>query len=114
MSEYKIYHNPRCSKSRQALEILTNKGVSLDIIEYLKTPPSADEVEEIISYLDVPCEQLIRQKEEEYKNVSVDIKDPKNVSQILAAHPKLLERPIVVHGTKAVIARPPEKVQDLF
>lgn len=110
-SDYVIYHNPRCSKSRQALELLRQRGIEPRIIEYLKTPPDL----KTLRSLGLPARELLRDNEDDY--VALDLANPgKTEAELLSAivkHPVLLQRPIVVHGTRAIVARPPEKVNDL-
>jgi len=111
-----IYHNPRCSKSRQTLELLHERKVDTDIIEYLKTPPSKQELEQLLEMLGLEPRQLMRTKEDEYKELGLDDESLSRDALIEAmlAHPKLIERPIVVHDGKAAIGRPPEKVLDIL
>lgn len=116
MSEtIRVYHNARCSKSRSACSLLQEKGVALEIVEYLKTPPSRAELAELVRKLGVPAESIVRTGEDIYKS---DYKG-RSLSEdgwldALAAHPILIERPIVVRGERAVVGRPPEKVLELF
>ncbi|MCW8879643.1 MAG: arsenate reductase (glutaredoxin) [Kangiellaceae bacterium] len=116
MSQYKIYHNPRCSKSRQTLEILNEKGVDVEIIEYLKTPPTAQELNKVISALGAEPQEVMRKKEAEYKEAGLDNASLSRAQQIdlMVANPKVIERPIVVKDDKAVVGRPPENVFDLI
>lgn len=111
-----IYHNPRCAKSRQALGLLRERGIEPSIVEYLKTPPSAAELERILALLKLEPRQLMRQKEPEYKETGLD--DPsrsrKALIQAMIEHPILIERPIVVSGRKAILGRPPEKVLEIL
>lgn len=111
----KIYHNPRCSKSRQTLELIQQAGQKVEIIDYLNQPPSEEELITIIKLLGINAEDLVRKNEDMYKE---KFKDKKITQQewvkILMAHPKLIERPIVIDGNKAVIGRPPEKVLELL
>jgi len=111
----KIYHNPRCGKSRQTLAIIQEAGKPVEIIEYLKTTPSVSELNEIIKLLKIHPEDLIRKKEElflkEYKGKTHT--DDEWI-KIMVKNPILIERPIVVDGNKAVIGRPPEKVLELL
>ncbi|MBI2280757.1 MAG: arsenate reductase (glutaredoxin) [Bacteroidetes bacterium] len=111
----KIYHNPRCSKSRETLEIIQKKGLEIEIIDYLVKPPTIKELEEIISLLKINPEDLVRKSEDIYKE---KFKGKKITQQewvkIMVEHPKLIERPIVISGNKAIIGRPPEKVIELF
>lgn len=116
MSQYQILHNPRCSKSRQTLALLQEKGVELEIIEYLKTPLSAQQIDDICTKLGVGPEQIVRKKEDAFKALSMA---QQNLSreqwlEILAQHPKLIERPIVIKGEQACIGRPPENVLELI
>lgn len=107
-----IYHNPRCSKSRQTLSLLEDKGMEIDIIEYLKTPPDAATLKAIITKLGITAKDLLRKGEEEYKQAGLD---KKNISEddiinAMVKYPKLIERPIVVNKEKAALGRPPENV----
>ena len=110
-----IYHNPRCSKSRQALQILRDNGVEPEVIEYLKTPLDAAVLRDLIDKLNIPAHDVLRTKEDEYtaSGLSPQSSDAQ-VIKAIEAHPILLERPIVVKGKKAVIGRPPEKVAELL
>jgi arsenate reductase (glutaredoxin) len=109
---FKIYHNPRCSKSRQTLEILNKAGVEVQIITYLDGVTKS-ELEELFSMVDTPLKNLIRTKESEF-DISVDLESQDQIIAAIVATPKLLERPIVVKGKKAVIGRPPENVNSLL
>ncbi len=111
-----IYHNPRCSKSRQTLQIIEDKGLDVKVVEYLKTPPTKKELSEIIQNLGITPRQLLRKGEEAYKSMGLDdpkISDSKIISHMLD-EPKLIERPIVVKGAKAILGRPPENVLDII
>lgn len=107
----KIYHNNRCGKSRQTLELLKSKGLAPEIIEYLKTPPTKKELEEILVKLKMKPEELVRKGESLYKEkfAGKTFSDEEWIN-ILTENPILIERPIVVHKDKAVIGRPPESV----
>ncbi|PIQ23764.1 arsenate reductase (glutaredoxin) [bacterium (Candidatus Blackallbacteria) CG17_big_fil_post_rev_8_21_14_2_50_48_46] len=112
-----IYHNPRCSKSRETLALLQEKGAKPEIIEYLKTPPSARELDQICQKLGIEPQALIRSKEALFKELGLSLKDTRSRNEwlkILAEHPSLIERPIVVAGSKAALGRPPENVLDLI
>lgn len=111
-----IYHNPRCSKSRQTLALIEENNVSPDVVEYLKNPLSVDELKSIVSKLGVSVRDIIRNKESEYKENGLDDKSLSDdaIYQVLANTPKLVERPIVVNGDDAVIGRPPENVLALL
>ncbi len=112
-----IYHNPRCSKSRQTLQLLEEKGIQPEIIRYLDQPPSVETLENLLAKLGMEDpRQLMRKKEAEYKALGLD--DPALERQALLEamhkHPKLIERPIVVHGDRARIGRPPEAVLEIL
>jgi arsenate reductase len=112
--EVVLYHNPRCSKSRQALELLREADVTPRIVEYLKEPPAAADVEKLIELLGIEPHALLRTKEEPYERLGLTPKSSaKEIARAIAKEPILLERPIVVVGKKAVIGRPPERVLDL-
>ncbi len=112
----KIYHNPHCSKSRQTLELLHEKQVDTDVIEYLKQPPTKEELEALLTMLGLEPRRLMRTKEPEYKALGLDDESLSRDALIEAmiANPKLIERPIVVHNGKAAIGRPPEKVLEIL
>lgn len=110
-----IYHNPRCSKSRQTLQLLEEKGETIEIVKYLETTPSKTELKNILELLDMTPIELVRKGEaiwkEEFKGKSFSDDE---LIKIMLENPKLIERPIVIKGTKAVIGRPPEKVLDIL
>ncbi|EKE86858.1 arsenate reductase (glutaredoxin) [Idiomarina xiamenensis] len=115
MSQVTIYHNPRCSKSRQTLSLLEQQGVPLTIVEYLKTPPSAPELQSILDKLGYQPKALMRKKEEIYQSLGLaDEDDAEVLLTAMVNNPKLIERPIVVNGDKAAIGRPPEAVLDIL
>jgi len=107
-----IYHNPRCSKSRQTLEILNSQNVDVEIIEYLKTSPDAETLKQILSYLNIPARELLRKGESAYKEAGLDdiSLSEDDVIAAMVEHPILIERPVVVNNGKATIGRPPESV----
>ncbi len=111
-----MYHNPRCSKSRQTLELLQDNGIKPVIVLYLETPPDASQLTSIIGKLGISPRQLLRKGEQAYKDNN--LKDPTlSEEQLIAAmcqHPKLIERPIVIHGEQAKIGRPPESVLEIL
>jgi arsenate reductase len=109
-----IYHNPRCSKSRKALELLQNKDINLNIIPYLDQGLSVDEVLKLADCLSLNVIEFMRVKEEEFKSLSLDTNSNIDCAKALEACPKLLERPIVIVGEKAIVARPPENLEKLF
>ena len=107
-----IYHNPRCTKSRQTLALLEQRGIKPKIIEYLATPLSATEIKHLLKLLGMRPRDLLRTKEDEYRQAKLDDADLSD-SEIIHAmikHPRLIERPIVVAGNKAALGRPPENV----
>ena len=115
MSKYTIYHNPRCSKSRQALALLEEKGVEIDVVEYLKEKPTTKVFEGLIKSSDDEPERFLRKKEKEFSEFKgQDFSTAKKVAAILSKFPKLLERPVVSSKGRAVIARPPERVLELI
>jgi len=116
MPKVTIYHNPRCSKSRQTLELIHQQGIEPTIIEYLKTPPTADELKQILLMLDLAPTALMRKKEAEYKEAGLDNVSLSADQQIAAmvAHPKVIERPIVIADDKARVGRPPESVLEIL
>ena len=111
-----IYHNPKCSKSRQALELLLQKGIKPIIIKYLETPPSAEKIQEILNKLNYEPRDLMRKKEKVYneKELSNQSLSDNALIQSMVKHPILIERPIVRKGDKAIVARPPENVRQLL
>ena len=112
----KIYHNPRCSKSRQTLEILNKKKLDIDIIEYLKSPLDSNEIFNILKKLNYTARDLLRRGEDIYKNKKLSDKSLTDdfLIDTMAKNPILIERPIVVSDDKAVIGRPPEKVLEII
>ena len=112
----KIYHNPRCSKSRQTMALLEEQGVAPDVTLYLETPPSKDELEEILTMLGIEPRELMRKGEAEYKelNLADPGLDRGALLDAMVKHPILIERPIVVKDGKAALGRPPERVLELF
>jgi arsenate reductase (glutaredoxin) len=116
MTDLTLYHNPRCSKSRGALELLDARGLTPQVVRYLETPPSAAELRELLSKLGIGARALLRSGEDEYKELGLadaSLSDEQLIAA-MAAHPKLIERPILVAGKRAVIGRPPEKVLELL
>lgn len=114
--EIQIFYNPRCSKCRTTLSILSEKGVSPNIVEYLDEPPGFDELDQVLKLLGLEPADLMRKHEAPYRENNLD--DPsltrEQLIQAMIDHPILIERPIVVKGNHAVIGRPPEKVLELF
>ena len=116
MSDIIIYHNPRCSKSRQTLALLEQQGVTPDIIEYLKSPPTPNELITILKQLDITARQLLRKGEAIYKelNLADGSLTDEQLIQAMCDNPKLIERPIVIHNGKAKLGRPPEAILDIL
>jgi len=112
----KIYHNPRCSKSRQTLAILEERAAAPEIVEYLRNPPTADELDAILAELGKEPREVMRQREAPYRELGLD--DPalsrRALIEAMVAHPILIERPIVRANGKAAIGRPPEAVIDIL
>lgn len=107
-----ILHNPRCSKSRATLELIEARGIAPRVVDYVATPPSVAELESILAMLDIEPRALMRSEEAEYKELDLD--DPalsrKELVAAMHAHPRLIQRPIVIANGKAAIGRPPENV----
>lgn len=115
MSKVIVYHNPRCSKSRQALELVKNKTNDIEVVEYLKTPLSEKELANVIELLGIKPEDLIRKKEQDFKdNFKGKELTDKEWIEAMIEYPKLMERPIIVNGKKAVIGRPPEDALNIL
>ena len=115
MSNIKIYHNPRCSKSRAALTLLEEQGVDAEVVKYLDTPPTKEEIRELLKMLGISARELMRTKEDIYKELGLkDVEDEEKLIEAMAAHPKLIERPIVIKEGKAAIGRPIEKIVELL
>ena len=116
MSEYSIYHNPRCSKSRQTLQLLTDNGVEPELVLYLDTPPSAAQLKQLLSKLGISARELLRKGEAADKEgglADAALTEAQLIAAMIA-EPKLIERPIVVKGEQAVLGRPPENVLALL
>jgi len=111
----KIYHNPRCSKSRQTLEIIEKEGVEPEIIQYLEEPPAKEELKVLIDLLGIKPEKLVRKTEKIYREKfkGRELTDEEWIDAMVQ-YPKLIQRPIVVEGRKAILGRPPENVQELL
>jgi arsenate reductase (glutaredoxin) len=111
-----IYHNPRCSKSRQTLALIEERGVQADIILYLENSPSRETLEELLSKLGISVRDLLRKGEQDYKDQKLANKElsDRDLIDAMCQFPKLIERPIVVKGDKAVLGRPPENVLALI
>ena len=111
-----IYHNPRCSKSRQTLQLLKDQGVEPEVVEYLDNPPSKTKLKQILKMLGLKPRELMRRKESEYKELGLN-DESLSTDQLIDAMvqtPRLIERPIVINGDKAAIGRPPEQVLEIL
>jgi arsenate reductase len=116
VSDIRLLHNPKCSKSRGALDHLQARGADLDVVRYLDTPPSRAELEHIVDHLDVEPSELVR-KDSYFKELGLDPGDYTTrdaVVELLVAHPRLMERPVAIKGDAVVLGRPPEKVLALL
>ncbi len=113
---YTIYHNPRCSKSRQTLELLRQHDIEPRIVEYLKDPPDAAELDHLLTLLGGDPRALMRHRETEYRELGLDdpALDRATLIAAMVAHPILIERPLVTDGNAAAIGRPPQRVLDLL
>jgi len=110
-----IYHNPRCSKSRETLALLEANGVQPEIVRYLETPPDRETLQILLQKLGMSSvRQLMRAKEELYKTLRLEDADEAQLLEALTAYPALLERPVVINGDRARIGRPPEAVLEIL
>lgn len=111
-----IYHNPRCSKSRTTMELLVNRGVQPDVVEYLKTPPTKQQLGEVLDMLGLEPRQLMRTHENEYREngLADESLSRDQLIEAMTKYPKLIERPIVICNGKAAIGRPPETVLEIL
>ena len=107
----KIFHNPRCSKSREALALLQEAGLAPEIIEYLKTPPDLGTLKALVRQLGLPVRELLRSSDALYAELGLADATDEQLIDALLHHPQLLQRPIVVRGEQALIARPPERLK---
>jgi arsenate reductase len=114
LSNVKIYHNPRCSKSRQTLDLIRGNGIEPEVIEYLNTPPTQADIKEVLGFLNLEAKDIVRTKEEVFKALDLDLSNESQVISAISKNPKIMERPIVVNGDKAVIGRPPENVLEIL
>jgi arsenate reductase len=116
MTDLTLYHNPRCSKSRGALELLEARGLTPNVVRYLESPLNAAQIKALLGKLGISARQLLRTGEDEYKMLQLADESLSEAQLIdaIAQHPKLMERPILEVGDKAVIGRPPENVLELL
>jgi len=115
MKDIKIWHNPKCSKSRASFALLDERDIDVEVIKYLDTPPTEDELKALLVMLGMQPRELMRTKESIYKELNLkDEDDNSTLIQAMVQNPKLIERPIIIKGDKAVIGRPIENVLDLL
>ena len=112
----RMYHNPRCSKSRATKALLESEGVDFEVVEYLQTPPDSEDLARLLTKLDLPAADLVRKGETEFKEARIDPTTASDATliELMAREPKLIERPIVEVDDAARIGRPPERVLELF
>jgi len=110
-----VYHNPRCSKSRQTLELVKSQGIDAQLVLYLETPPNTAELATLVKKLGISAEQLVRKSEQVYKDNfrNMEMTEAQWL-EAMSKHPKLIERPIVVNGDRAALGRPPENVLEIL
>jgi len=115
MAKITIWHNPRCSKSRNSMTLLEEKGVDAEVVKYLDAPPTKEELKTLLSQLGMNARELMRTKEDIYKELGLkEVEDEEKLIEAMVENPKLIERPIVIKGDKAVIGRPIENVVELL
>ncbi len=114
MADVTIYHNPRCSKSRETLALIQGRGIDPVVVEYLKTPPSAEELARILTLLGKRPRDILRRKEAAEAGLDPAGLSDADLIRAMAAHPAVIERPIVVAGNKAALGRPPESVLEIL
>ena len=106
-----VWHNPKCSKSREAIKLLEEKGADFGVVKYLEETPGREEIESLLKKLGISARELMRTKEELYKELALaKVTDEAKLIDALVAHPRLIERPVLIEGNRAVIGRPAEKV----
>lgn len=116
MDSYVLWHNPRCSKSREALELLRSHGVEPVVLEYLKYPPHCAEIERVANAIGEPVKSMMRSNEPEFKTLGLDAPGVSDAAlyAAMAGYPRLIQRPILVHGERAIVGRPPERLLELI
>ncbi|MGE4382706.1 MAG: arsenate reductase (glutaredoxin) [Arcobacter sp.] len=115
MQNIKIWHNPKCSKSRNAMTLLEEKGISTDVVKYLETTPSKEELKDVLKKLNMKASELLRTGEDIYKELNLkNVNDEEKLIEIMVENPILIERPIIIKGDIAVIARPIENLEELL
>ena len=115
MQNIQIWHNPKCSKSRAAMELLENKNIDANVIKYLEQTPTKEQLKDVLSKLKISAKELLRTGEDVYKELNLkDINDEEMLIETMVKNPILIERPIIIKDDKAVIARPIENLEDLL
>lgn len=115
MQNIEIWHNPQCSKSRNAMELLEAKGLNTSVVKYLENVPTKEQIKAVLKKLNMKASQILRTGEDIYKELNLkEIDDEDKLIEIMAEHPILIERPIIIKGEIAVIARPIEKLEELL
>jgi arsenate reductase len=114
MAKIELWHNPRCSKSRQALALLQERDVDVEIVKYLNDVPTEQEIKDLLKKLGISARELMRTKEDIYKELGLkDVEDEQLLIKAMSENPKLIERPVVIKDNQAIIGRPPERVLDI-
>ncbi len=115
MQDITIWHNAKCSKSRNAINLLEEKNINVDVVKYLESTPSAEEIKNVLALLGMSAKELMRKGETIYKDLGLDeVNDEAKLIETMAQNPILIERPIIIRGNKAVIARPIENLEELL
>lgn len=115
MQDITIWHNPRCSKSRNAINLLEEKNINADVVKYLESTPSVEEIKNVLSLLGMGAKELMRKGETVYKDLALaEVNDETQLIEAMAQNPILIERPVIIRGNKAVIARPIENLEELL
>ena len=115
MQDIQIWHNPKCSKSRAAMDLLESKNINANVVKYLETTPSKEQLKDVLRKLNMKASQLLRTGEDIYKELNLkQIDDEDKLIDIMLANPILIERPIIIRGENAVIARPIENLSELL
>ena len=115
MQNIQIWHNPKCSKSRAAMELLENKNIDANVVEYLKQIPTKEQIKDVLKKLRISAKELLRTSEDIYKELNLNqIDDEETLIDFMVKNPILIERPIIIKGNKAVIARPIENLSELI
>ncbi len=115
MQEIQIWHNPKCSKSRAAMELLENKNIDASVVKYLEQAPTKEQLKDVLSKLKISAKELLRTGEDVYKELNLkDENDEEKIIEAMIQNPILIERPIIIKGESAVIARPIENLEELL